>query len=216
MLNMCYSAKRQVVTSYADVSNHKRRKLVMADIQHIQIISRKQAIAQGLKRYFTGKPCKWGHIAWRRLCDSYCYDCARALQKKKGYAYPDSPKSPKNWKKEHKEFYNPHYIAARHLNTVRTRAKKKGRDFNLTLEDMVIPSNCKICGTELKRNKLHAQSNTPSVDRIDNSLGYIKGNVAIICYRCNTIKGNMTIAILANMLAYMQKQIEPFTLEDLI
>ena len=66
MLNMCYSAKRQVVTSYADVSNHKRRKLVMADIQHIQIISRKQAIAQGLKRYFTGKPCKWGHIAWWR------------------------------------------------------------------------------------------------------------------------------------------------------
>jgi predicted Fe-S protein YdhL (DUF1289 family) len=28
----------------------------------VEIITRKQAIEQGLKRYFTGKPCKRGHV----------------------------------------------------------------------------------------------------------------------------------------------------------
>jgi len=28
-----------------------------------EIISRKEAIAKGLKRYFNGKPCKYGHVA---------------------------------------------------------------------------------------------------------------------------------------------------------
>ena len=29
----------------------------------IKIISHAEAKAQGLKRYFTGKPCKHGHVA---------------------------------------------------------------------------------------------------------------------------------------------------------
>jgi len=39
-----------------------------------KIISRAQAKAQGLKRYFTGKPCKWGHIV-ERFVDGNCVQC---------------------------------------------------------------------------------------------------------------------------------------------
>ena len=44
----------------------------------MQIITRKEAIAQGLNRYFTGKPCKYGHIVERRCCSKNCLTCEKA------------------------------------------------------------------------------------------------------------------------------------------
>jgi hypothetical protein len=41
------------------------------------IISRKDAKQLGLKRYFTGKPCKHGHIDERRVHDGACTECQR-------------------------------------------------------------------------------------------------------------------------------------------
>lgn len=50
----------------------------MADaINGAKIISRKDAIANGLRHYFTGKPCKRGHIAQRRITSMRCVVCAR-------------------------------------------------------------------------------------------------------------------------------------------
>lgn len=42
----------------------------------LRIISRADAKAQGLTYYFTGKPCKRGHIAERFLCNSTCVECS--------------------------------------------------------------------------------------------------------------------------------------------
>ena len=41
-----------------------------------EIITRKQAIELGLKRYFTGKSCPKGHVAKRNVCDRGCVQCA--------------------------------------------------------------------------------------------------------------------------------------------
>ena len=41
----------------------------------IEIISRKEAKKRGLKRYFTGKACKHGHVAERRVSDGGCREC---------------------------------------------------------------------------------------------------------------------------------------------
>lgn len=40
-----------------------------------QIISRKEAEGFGIKRYFTGVPCKYGHISERFVSDSSCCMC---------------------------------------------------------------------------------------------------------------------------------------------
>src|SRR4051812_45619715 len=40
-----------------------------------EIISRSQARAQGLKQYFTGKPCKRGHISPRSVASCVCKTC---------------------------------------------------------------------------------------------------------------------------------------------
>lgn len=49
------------------------------DMENI-IISRKDALAQGLKRYYTGKPCKHGHVAERILSIRTCATCHALAQ----------------------------------------------------------------------------------------------------------------------------------------
>lgn len=39
------------------------------------LMSRNEATRQGLKRYFTGKPCKRGHIAERGVASRACLEC---------------------------------------------------------------------------------------------------------------------------------------------
>lgn len=48
----------------------------------MQIISYVDAKARGLKRYFTGKPCKRGHLSERFVSNCACYQCASAVTEK--------------------------------------------------------------------------------------------------------------------------------------
>ena len=41
----------------------------------MQIITRKEAKAAGLQRYFTGKPCKRGHVSERLTAGGTCQEC---------------------------------------------------------------------------------------------------------------------------------------------
>lgn len=51
--------------------------------QAAQVISRSEAIARGLKTYYTGKPCKHGHIAGRYVsANSACMECQRLKTRK--------------------------------------------------------------------------------------------------------------------------------------
>lgn len=43
--------------------------------------ARDAAIAQGLKRYFTGEPCKYGHLAERLVSNSSCLACFEEREK---------------------------------------------------------------------------------------------------------------------------------------
>jgi len=42
-----------------------------------EIVSRSVALAQGLKRYFTGRPCKQGHVDERHTSSGTCLTCGR-------------------------------------------------------------------------------------------------------------------------------------------
>lgn len=44
-------------------------------------ITRKEAKEQGLQSYFTGVPCKHGHIDERRVVNGQCRECSRLLSK---------------------------------------------------------------------------------------------------------------------------------------
>lgn len=51
-----------------------------------ETMTRKEAQKQGLREYFTGAPCKYGHIAYRQIISSNCKECARIYQLE--YNYP--------------------------------------------------------------------------------------------------------------------------------
>lgn len=49
----------------------------------MQPITLSEARAQGLTRYFTGKPCKYGHVCERRVSDRVCIECERPRDRRK-------------------------------------------------------------------------------------------------------------------------------------
>lgn len=86
------------------------------------------------------------------------------------------------------------------------RAKKKGFEFNITIDDIPeIPKYCIVLGIEIKENTTHAPlDSSPSLDRIDSTKGYIKGNIRIISNRANRIKSDSTVEELELILKDMK------------
>ena len=154
--------------------------------------SRGEASRLGKKYYFSGTLCKYNHISARTL-DSKCMRC-RYLRNKR---YKDAKPSKYGKKPSAKRTNAPYQNTLEHfiLNSAKGRAKKRQIEFKLSIEDVVVPDICPILGIPIrkqwggiKQTNLE-RSNQPSLDRIDSNKGYIKGNVVVISYRANILKG---------------------------
>ena len=86
----------------------------------------------------------------------------------------------------------------------RSRAKKRGLECTITIEDVKAawPGDgcCPVYGMELVRNfgRRHASPESPSLDRIDNTKGYIPGNVWVISLMANGTKQDLSLEDLAD------------------
>jgi len=85
---------------------------------------------------------------------------------------------------------------------IKSRCKRIGREFSIELEDIIIPEKCPVFGFELKREDKQTWMCAPSVDRIDSSKGYIKGNITIVSRRANILKRDATVEELEQLLNY--------------
>lgn len=66
----------------------------------MQFISRNEAIANGLKRYFNGKPCPAGHVAERLVSNWGCMECsAGRFQKYYSINSVEQKQRAKEWRK---------------------------------------------------------------------------------------------------------------------
>jgi hypothetical protein len=80
------------------------------------------------------------------------------------------------------------------LKSSKQRAKENGLEFNIQETDIKIPTHCPILGIELDMNRKKGKRfNGPSLDRIDSSKGYVKGNIWIISDLANRMKQNATV-----------------------
>ncbi len=70
---------------------------------------------------------------------------------------------------------------------------------------MVLPKFCPLLNIALKINQIKSENNSFSLDRIDNSKGYIPGNVWIISKRANWIKNNASIEELDTLVNNLKK-----------
>lgn len=87
--------------------------------------------------------------------------------------------------------------------SAKRRANEFNLEFNLDLEDIIIPDICPVLGIHLFVGEKTMSINSPSIDRIDNTKGYIKGNIKIISMKANTLKSDATIEQLKNILSYI-------------
>lgn len=73
------------------------------------------------------------------------------------------------------------------------RAKLQGIDYELDGVELIEPTHCAILGLELKANKRYSGPDSPTIDRLDNTRGYVPGNVWIISNQANLMKSNASI-----------------------
>lgn len=74
------------------------------------------------------------------------------------------------------------------LKRIKVKAKQKGIPFNLEEKDIIIPKYCPFLGLELKMNNGIINDNSPTLDKIEPSLGYVKGNIQVISAKANAMK----------------------------
>lgn len=89
------------------------------------------------------------------------------------------------------------------LYAARRRAKLHGIECSITEDDIIIPERCPILDIPIKRSKEKQTSSSPSLDRVDPTLGYVKGNVRVISYKANACKSNMTSQQIERLYKYV-------------
>mgnify|MGYP001608392508 CR=1 FL=1 len=102
----------------------------------------------------------------------------RERQKAKRIKYQkERPDLLRKWYENHKNKPNRRY------HSYKQNAKNKGMEC-LTFEEFMgfWQKDCEYCGGKIE---------TVGIDRVDNSKGYIKGNMKSCCFRCNRMKREM-------------------------
>ncbi len=177
------------------------------------IVTRADAKAQGLKRYFTGRPCKHGHIAERAVVNSNCFDCHVELDRTIRKRTPNKLRERvRRWREKHpakaraakllwnkrnpkkvREHIrqwnknNPDKVRAHHH---RRRARRRNAGGTFTAGDIaeirkLQRNRCARCEQSLKRKKVHIDHITPLARGGTND----RRNLQLLCALCNDSKG---------------------------
>jgi len=146
---------------------------------------------------------------------SICRECEHTIQNT-----PDRVKRRRELELKRRE--NPEYV--KHRNemdkkrrlqnprhvlwaTAKQRAAKRGLEFNIEESDIELPSICPLLGVHMWKNPEEPCANSYSLDRIDSSKGYIKGNVWVISRRANAIKNDATLEELELLVTNLRNKI---------
>lgn len=143
--------------------------------------------AEAQRRYIARKKAK-DPVAWRKLSVS------RAMDYQK--------RNPERTRASNKR-YRENNVAVIMLRQAKQRARRFGLAFDLCVDELVIPDYCPVLGISLVAGCKHS-ANSPSLDRFDPKLGYIKDNVRVISWRANSLKSNGTIEEFEQIIAYMR------------
>lgn len=155
-----------------------------------------EAIRDGESTYFTGKPCKRGHLSPRRVSTHACIQCAKEV----------------HHIKDRENYRDPLNTFFRQFNNRKQFAIRNGIPFEIKFEELQRPEFCPILGIKLNygcsNQENGKQTRDPakaSIDKLVPELGYVPGNVFIISWRANKLKSNMSIRELEAILDYMKR-----------
>lgn len=94
------------------------------------------------------------------------------------------------------------------LQRAKNRSKNRNHEFNLEFDDIIVPEYCPILNIKLEYNSGRAggKKNSPSLDRKDNTEGYIKGNVIVISQLANCMKSSASVEELKEFAKWINKE----------
>ena len=74
----------------------------------------------------------------------------------------------------------------------KSRCRTSGLEFDINISDITIPERCPYLSIplELHKGSSGGRPNSPALDRVDNSKGYIKSNIQVISHLANQMKSN--------------------------
>ena len=84
------------------------------------------------------------------------------------------------------------------------RSRKSNLPFDLKLVDVVVPPYCPVLGIPIFKVGGRQSDNSPSLDKLIPELGYVKGNVYVISFRANKLKGDATLEEMKAVVRYME------------
>ena len=90
------------------------------------------------------------------------------------------------------------------LRAAKARAKAQNVPFDIMVKDIVIPKRCPVLGIKLEKGIGVSKDSSPTLDKIIPRLGYVKGNIAVISKRANTIKNNAAIEELEMLIEWLK------------
>ena len=142
-------------------------------------VTREEAHSLGLKRYFSGKPCRHGHLGERSVASGACVGCERAYREKAAVRRADYSR---RWSKLHPEKKREADKKWRATNPERSRENNracKQRRLGI-IATRPRPSVCETCGHPPGRRALHLDHNHVT--------GVFRG---WLCRECNLALGHV-------------------------
>ena len=126
--------------------------------------------------FHRSKEGKFGYTAT-------CYDCHK---KRYGILGPE-------WRKQrHAKYRESIGWTTNTIQAAKRRAAKANVPCTITSKDILVPDVCPVLGIALVIGNGGMQDNSPTLDRIVPDLGYVPGNVTVISWKANKLKGNNT------------------------
>lgn len=129
----------------------------------------------------------------KRRCLDYHYSHRDTLLKKWKVTRDNLTNEQKDDIKVKSREYAKINLKKRLLWRAKDRSRRLGMYCDITSEDIIIPLKCPLLETPFIFGAKHDKWFTYSLDRIDNSKGYVKGNIQVISYLANTMKSQATM-----------------------
>jgi hypothetical protein len=110
----------------------------------------------------------------------------------------------REYQKDYK-FYHKRDIVSTLISGAKARATRKGLEFDLEYGDVVLPDVCPVFGVPLERAEGgFPLDNSPTLDRVDSTRGYVKGNVQIVSWKANRLKSNGTLEDFKSIVRWLE------------
>jgi len=130
--------------------------------------------------------------------------CKSCLAEKAREYYKNTTTEQREKKRKRNQYYRKSNRKKTMLALARQRANRKGIEFSINEMDINIPEYCPVLDIKLAHNAYILRGDSPTIDRIDPTLGYVPENCKVISWRANRIKSDATLEEIEAIIEYLE------------